>query len=107
MANKDEIKTLDSGRFVVGSSGGFYLAFQTNKTALVNNVQIKYFSGGSLEICGTTTQAGFAGASAPGYLMGTSEVQSFGGGLEFYLRATGATVVGYYMYGKTMDQSNP
>ena len=59
------------------------------------SVVIKYFSGGSLEIGGSTLAPG------NGYLISGSEVLSFDLRGSFYLAATGATVTAYILYGKS------
>lgn len=101
MANKDDVWGVETAQVVVGTSGGFFKQITGWTGPGVNSISVKYFSGGSLEICGTTTQAAFSGASFPGYLMGGAEVVSFGGPAEFYLRATGATTIAYLIKGKT------
>lgn len=101
MANKDEVWSVETQQIIVGPSGGYFQKVTGWTGAGVNSSALKYFSGGSLEICGTTTQAAFTGASFPGYLMGTAESIAFGGPAEFYLRATGATAIAYLIKGKT------
>lgn len=61
---------------------------------------LKYFTGGSLEIMQVATpgQSGIAQTAAgQGYLMGTTEKQSFSGPASYYLCATGATTQAYLL----------
>ncbi len=72
----------------------------------VTSIQIKYFSGGTLEIVGSPLGGTMPGASLAGlpgtqYIMGTSEVQSIDGPCRFYLMASGSTAVACLMYGLT------
>lgn len=74
--------------------------------ACVTSVQIKYFSGGTLEIVGSPAGGTMPGASLAGlpgtqYIMGTSEVQSIDGPCRFYLMASGATTIACLMAGLT------
>lgn len=72
--------------------------------SLTSSVQVKYFSGGTLEIVGSPRGGTMPGASLAGlpgtqYIMGTSEVQSFDGPVRFYLMASGATTIACLMAG--------
>lgn len=65
---------------------------------------IKYFTGGSLEIIGTTaggtlTASQLVAAQGTGYLFGSGESLNFDGAVRYYLMATGATVVAYQLKG--------
>lgn len=90
---------------------GASLAQWVDFGAYATSVQVKYFTGGSLEIIGApfgvTNQGGFSNVLSGnlGYVMGTAEVQSIDGPCRFYLRATGATVTALMMVGQTA--SNP
>lgn len=66
--------------------------------------QVKYGTGGSLEIQKAPQGTTYIGASlAPligtGYLMGTAEALSLGGPARYYLMATGATVTAFVLRG--------
>lgn len=72
----------------------------------ITAVQVKYFSGGTLEIVGSPTGATLPGASLAGlpgtqYIMGTTEVQSIDGPCRFYLMASGSTAIACLMVGLT------
>lgn len=72
----------------------------------VTSLQVKYFSGGTLEIVGSPAGGTMPGASLAGlpgtqYIMGTSEVQSIDGPCRFYLMATGSTTIACLMAGLT------
>ena len=73
-------------RLTIGSSGG-YVAGSTGGAQVVS-VTVKYLSGGTLEILGTSAQT-----AGTGYLMGTSEALTFGGPTAFFLSSTGATSI--------------
>lgn len=92
MARVDDIGQLVTEIMTLGLStivGITALPFQSA-------VQLKYLSGGSLEIGGTYSLS--AGASTAftwgkGYLMGTSEVYSANSIGAIYMAATGATTI--------------
>ena len=74
--------------------------------SLVTSVQVKYFSGGTLEIIGSPAGGTMPGASLAGlpgtqYIMGTTEVQSFDGPVRFYLMASGSTAIACLISGLT------
>ena len=82
----DDVFKVDTIRLAVGSSAG-YVAGITGGAGVVS-IQVKYLSGGTLEILGVTTQA-----SGTGYLLGVSEALTIGGPATFFLSSTGATSV--------------
>lgn len=90
MANQDDVFSISPSTINVGTSTGSYVGITCGSG--VNSQILKYYSGGSLLVYGTTAAA--AGASTGfAYLMGTSEALNIGGPAQYYLTATGATVV--------------
>lgn len=83
---------------------GATLAVVMGVTAGQMGSVLKYFSGGSLEIVNcppgsTLTGAQLVTANGTGYLFGSQEAVNFDGPARFYLMATGATVIAYYLRG--------
>lgn len=68
--------------------------------------RLKYASGGSLEIMGASLAGvtGLAGAAGTGYLFGAAEAVEFTGPARYFLQATGATAVAYFIKG--LSQGN-
>lgn len=104
----DSIWGVTTGQFVlpVGTTVAQYV--NTANIPGCNSVQLKYHSGGTLQIFGTrngttlsANQLGALGASTNGYYFGTSEVLSMDGPVCFYLAATGATTFVSFIFGRS------
>lgn len=87
-----DVHSLIAGRVTVGTSQILGITVIPG----LNAILIKYHSGGSLEILGTTTQTW-----GDGYLFSVGEAVAANFAGNFYLAATGATVVAYLLRGRS------
>lgn len=101
-SSSDSIFGLGATQVIVppGATNAVLVTNIAKESALI----VKYFSGGTLEIHGTSNGSTMAGASlAPliglGYIMGTSEAVNIAGPARFYLMATGSTAVACLLKG--------
>jgi hypothetical protein len=102
MARESDVKGFGATKLIVPPGGT--LAVLVDAWAGECSGVLKYFSGGSLEICGVPPGVTYTGASlgalaGMGYLMGTSESINDTGSARFYLVATGATAIAYCLKG--------
>jgi len=100
----DKVFGLETGRFAVPL--GATNAILVEGVAGQNAIQLKYLSGGTLEVVGvsygvTLTAVQLAARTGTDYLVGSSEIWSIDGPCRFYLSATGATAVVCFMRGKS------
>lgn len=100
MANQDDVFSLSCASISVGTSGGAFVGITCG--AGVNSQILKYFSGGTVWVCGTTSQA--ATSATTGYCMGIGEAINIGGPAIYYLTSLGATSVVMLM--KTITAGN-
>lgn len=87
----DRVYGLQGLRIFVGLSQIIGVTVAAGQNAAI----VKYFSGGSLEIGGSTLTWG------QGYLLDTKEIVSIQSTGTFYLAATGSTVTCMVLKGKT------
>jgi hypothetical protein len=97
---RDEVWGFQQQQLVVGTSAGFGLLI----TPLPGEVssQVKYASGGSIEIFNCpvgTTAPGTSLVAGKGYLLGTAEVLNITGPAQYYLVATGSTATAFCLKG--------
>lgn len=100
MANQDDVFSLDCSRIAVGTSSGSFVGVTCG--AGVNSQILKCFSGGTLYVCGSTTQAAISATT--GYLINYGEAVNIGGPATYYLASFGATSIAYLM--KTITAGN-
>lgn len=106
MAREGDVKGFGATKFIIPPGGTN--AILVDAWAGECSGILKYFSGGSLEICGVPAGQTFAGASlgalpGTGYLLGTTEAVNDTGSARFYLVASGATTIAYCLKGLTAN----
>lgn len=92
MSLKNDITSLGATNFAIGTS----TIFRIIPSAYITDWQLRYVSGGSLEIVPTALSGTSTAAQSgwgTGYVMGTTEVVRPYGPATVYLAASGATVV--------------
>lgn len=103
-SSNDSVYGLETSRINVGV--GSTIAILVEPIVGQQNIVLKYFSGGTLEILGvsagvTLTAAQLGTANQTGYLMGTTEVLTLDGPARFYLSSTAATTIVMVIRGKS------
>ncbi len=99
MGRNLDLHGIESVQYTVGTGMSAYVAV-SQEAKLINNT-LKYVSGGTLYVVGSSQQAAAVsgGLTLTGYLVGTSEVLSFNGPGIFYLYALSATTIVHSLQG--------